>query len=462
VEARDWAETFHSYHPGVTTMWLSGIGMEIFARRQGLSSDQLLGVAPSKPGTLDAAVTAGVIPMALAIALCIALSTVLLKRIAGQRLAFVGGFLLALDPFFIAYSKVFHVDALLSAFMFVSALFLLNHLHHTRRLDLILSGAFAGLAFLTKSPSIFLIPFAALAVVTYRLGTLWQRAEPPVGGQKPIRWLWECIRPLLIWGVVAAVVFTLLWPAMWVEPIRTVRRVVEGVFFHVETVHENPIFFNGQITHGDPGPLFYPATIAWKTTLVTLPAIGAGLVFALRRGYRRRYGKLIGLLAAYAVFFTVQMSLGSWKQVAYVVPAFPALDLIAAFGLTWGAEAVGRARWWQKSRWVPTAIIALALALQAGVGLPRHPYYGTHYNALLGGARVAQRILPLQDQGEGLDLAARFLNALPRTQRASATIHQRSGIVFKRAFEGNTSYDRVPWASYRVYYVNQVVRHLGG
>ena len=28
--ARDWAETHQSYHPGVTTMWLSGIGIKLF------------------------------------------------------------------------------------------------------------------------------------------------------------------------------------------------------------------------------------------------------------------------------------------------------------------------------------------------------------------------------------------------------------------------------------------------
>ena len=111
--ARDWAETFHSYHPGVTTMWLSGIGLRLFARQRGLSSDQLLGVAPTQPGTMGAAVAAGVVPMALVIALCIAISYPLLRRITGRRVAIIGSCLLAMDPFYIAYSKVLHVDALL-------------------------------------------------------------------------------------------------------------------------------------------------------------------------------------------------------------------------------------------------------------------------------------------------------------------------------------------------------------
>jgi len=464
VLARDWPETFHSYHPGVTTMWLSAIGLRLFAWQQGLSSDQLLGVEPTKPGTMDTAVAAGVLPLAFAIAVCIALSYLLLRRITDPKLAFVGGCLLALDPFYITYSKVLHVDALLAAFMFTSALFLFSYVRRARRRDLLLSGVFAGLAFLTKSPSLFLIPYTALVVGMDSLLALGPGSEAPVRGRAWGRRLWDFIRELLFWGGIAAVVFVLLWPAMWVEPLDTVRRVADGALFHVETIHENPIFFNGKVTRGDAGPMFYPATVAWKTTLVTLPMVGVAWVLALPwfRWSKDGHRKMVWALTIYVICFTIQMGLGDWKQTAYIVPAFPALDVIAALGLVQSAKALGRIRRWQNRHWVPTAFLVLALALQAGIVLPRHPYYGTHYNFLLGGARAAQHILPLQDQGEGLDLAAQYLNTLPHAQRASAVIHQRSGIVFKRAFEGHTSYTRVPWASYRIYYVNQIIRHLDG
>jgi len=462
VLAHDWPETFHSYHPGVTTMWLSSIGLRLLAWQQGLSSDQLLGVEPTKPGVMTDAVAAGVIPMAVVIALCIALSYTLLRRFADQRLALVGSCLLALDPFYIAYSKVLHVDALLTAFMSVSALSLLAYLRRARWHDLVLSGVFAGLAFLTKSPSLFLIPYAALVAGTNELITPMLKPKTPGERQRWVGRLWRVTRALLVWGGVAAVVFAALWPAMWVEPLRTVRRVIDGVFFHIETVHENPIFFNGEITHEDPGPLFYPATIAWKTTLVTLPMFFAALASTVIRFRQGKYTRTIWWLTVYVLCFTLQMNLGDWKQIAYVVPAFPALDVIAASGIVQISEGIGRLRWLRRWRWLPTLIIALTLALQASIALPRHPYYGTHYNALLGGTRTGQRILPLQDQGEGLDRAAQYLNTLPRTQRATAVLHQRSGIVFKRVFEGHTDYVRVPWASYRVYYINQVMRHLGG
>jgi hypothetical protein len=42
--------------------------------------------------------------------------------------------------------------------------------------------------------------------------------------------------------------------------------------------------------------------------------------------------------------------------------------------------------------------------------LVRHPYYGTHYNELLGGAATASRLFPLAEFGEGLDLAGQYVD----------------------------------------------------
>jgi hypothetical protein len=61
-----------------------------------------------------------------------------------------------------------------------------------------------------------------------------------------------------------------------------------------------------------------------------------------------------------------------------------------------------------------------------------------------------------------LALAAQYLNNLPRAQRASAGIYKRSASIFRRNFVGLTSIVNDPRANYRVYYINQVMRRLGG
>lgn len=453
-------ETYQSYHPGVTVLWLSGVGMRALGWQRELTSGQLLGEEPALPGTAADAVTAGVIPLAFVIALCIMLSYIPLKRITDRNVALIATLFMALDPLYLSYSKVLHLDALLGTFMFTSALFLLSYLQRTKWLDLVLSGAFAGLAFLTKSPSFFLIPYASLATGVY---TLLARNNDTI--QTDLRgWgrrLWVIARTLLTWGAVSIAVFVALWPAMWVQPFVVVRNIVNGVFFHVETIHQNPIFFNGRAEFGDPGPLFYLATIAWKTTSVTLPAVCVALLSALACIRRNTRSRLTLLLGAYVVFYTAQISLSNWKQMSYMVPAFPMLDILAAMGLIQVVEAIGRLRWWQNRRWVPVALVVLAVSFQAVVVLPLHPYYGVHHNRLLGGSRVAQRVLPLQDQAEGLDLAAQYLNTLPRAQQARAMVFSYGADLFRRHFIGLTTIEPDPWTDYRVYYVNQTERSLG-
>lgn len=456
VLAGEWSHTFQRYHPGVTTMWLSGVGLRLFSWRHGLSSEEMMGTAPTKPGLIDSAVSAGVLPVALFISVSIVLAYLVLRRTVGRRAAVAAGVLIALDPLYLTHSKMIHVNGLLTACMFLSVLFLLDFIRRKRLYSLVLSGLFAGLSFLTKSPSIFLAPYALLLVGFHRLTS--RRGEPGRGSWTDR--LVEILRDLFIWGGCAGLVFFVLWPAMWVEPLEVFRRIVDKLIFHVETTHYNPVFFNQESSFEDPGVLFYLVTIGWKTTLVTLPLSLAGALFTLRRvdGDERRW--VTWSLIVYAGFFTLQMSLGGWKQIAYLVPIFPAIDVIAALGLVEIAASVARRVRPPGRMNVSAGLIVLPLLLQAVVVLPRHPYYGTHHNALLGGSGTARHVLPLQNQNEGLDLAAAYLNDLPRAQRATAGLHQRGAATFRYEFIGLTTTLDEPGVDYRVYFLNHVMRQL--
>jgi hypothetical protein len=266
--------------------------------------------------------------------------------------------------------------------------------------------------------------------------------------------MWEIIRTLLIWGGIAAVVFCLLWPAMWVEPLESLRKMGAPIFSHVGSTHRKPIFFNGEVTTNDPGLQLYVATIGWRTTMVTLPMILVALGYGLFRARRNRLGPLIWLLVAYVFFFSLQMGLSAHKASRYLLPVFPVLDVIAAIGLVQIAKGVGRVRW------APAGLIGSLLAFQALISLTRHPYYGTHNNALLGGSKVAQRVFALQEQLEGLDLAAHYLNTLPRAERARTAIHRRGGNLFRSISVGMTTTFDDPQVDYRVYFIHHMVRDL--
>jgi hypothetical protein len=459
--AGDWAGTYQQYHPGVTTMWVAGFGLRLYMATHGLSSDDMLNPELIPPDLRGQPHEAGVAALGLVITACIGLCYVLLARLTNWPVAFSGGCLLALDPFYIAQSKIVHVDALLASFMLISVLFVISYLQQKRWPYLIFSGMFAGLAFLTKSSSGCLIPYVVLIMIAYWAPKRWRTPAGLSGMRIHGRYFWNVCRDLGVWGLVAACVFALLWPAVWVIPGQVFSGVVQRALFHVETPHYNPTFFAGRVIYGDPGPLFYLAVIGWETTVVTLPALLATALFLLRRARSGEYDGPVWWLLVYACAFTVAMMLAARKELRYLLPIFPALDVLAAWGLAQIASVLGQ--WGQRRKriWVPMAIVMTALVAQAGAVFSHNPYYSTHHNLLLGGSRAARYILPLGDQGEGVDLAVRFLNGYPRAEQITVGLQERGDLVFRRSFVGSAQPIESPNVDYWVFLVNPIQREIG-
>ena len=162
---------------------------------------------------------------------------------------------------------------------------------------------------------------------------------------------------------------------------------------------------------------------------------------------------------AYACAFVVLMSLAARKEQRYLAPVFLALDVLAARGLVEAAAAIGRCSRLQKPAVASAAFLCAGLVVHAGAVLRHTPHYGTHYNLLLGGSRVAQHVLPLGDQGEGLELAARFLNHQAKADEMTVAVH-RGSLVFRRNFEGATAPIDAPNVDYWVFQINAVQREL--
>jgi hypothetical protein len=209
--------------------------------------------------------------MVLAITLVLAVSFGAAVRLFGWGTAFAGFLLIAVDPFHIAHSRLLHLDGLSSSLVLLALLAFLNFLYRgERRLDLALSAGAAGLAWLTKSPTLFLAPFMGL-LVFLTLAEKWRSLKRLE--RKDFRW---GAATLVIWGAVGLGVFVLLWPAMWVDPLFTLYRVLRAMVGYAAQGHDSPVYFNGAIVDGDPGFHFYPVTYLWRTT----PFVLLGLALA--------------------------------------------------------------------------------------------------------------------------------------------------------------------------------------
>ncbi len=207
----DLANTYQQYHPGVTLMWLSGIGAQSFLLLHGETTEGRWYLDETvRPSVKTDAIALLVLPLALVISLSITAAYLLLIRLVDRRIALVASFLLALNPFYLTYSRVVHVDALLASFMLLSMLALLVFLRERRERYLMLSGGFAGLALLTKTPSVFLVPYTALILTVAIVGSSDKNLRTLNWGQW-IDSLTSVVRYLLIWAVVDVLVFVALY-----------------------------------------------------------------------------------------------------------------------------------------------------------------------------------------------------------------------------------------------------------
>jgi hypothetical protein len=352
----------------------------------------------------------------------------------------VATLLLALDPLHISVSKTLHVDALMSVFVMLSVLWmfvLVGGTGQKRRRYILLSGVFAGLALLSKTPALFLVPYFIFCLIVAKAsGSLKLGGGGAFSLRKRREWLkpaGEVLRAVILWLLALAVTCTLLWPSMWVQPGDTLNLAFAETRRYSGTPHPNPILFMGETTLEDPGPLFYPVNLALKTTVITLPGFILGVIFLLSRELDQRQRLVVSLAVAFVVLFTVQMTLGQKKFIRYNLPVFQFIDIVAGFGAVHGLRWLARGR-----RQLLNLGLLLVVAGQAAVSIPRHPYYGTHYNRMFGAPKAILEtgIVAGQEQGEGLDIAGAYLNGLPMASIVAVGA-QISG-SFGRYFDGQT------------------------
>jgi 4-amino-4-deoxy-L-arabinose transferase-like glycosyltransferase len=440
----DFGDTYWHFYPGVTMSWLGMAGL----LAQYLVGGAGLSLAAFLRQDISHLIAAARAPFAVLTAGSVAGVYLLARPLFGQRTALVGAILLAVDPFYLAHSRVIHVDAPTAAFMALSALSFA--LFWQERLaggpgDLrwaAFSGGMAGLAMLTRSPAPYLFAFIPLAAL---VGGVIERPR------RPVRWL----SALALFGAVAAVVFFALWPAMWVDPAGTLRRMLAETYGKVEAGHVT--YFLGRVSD-DPGPLFYPYVVAFRLTPLT--SLGALLGLALAIFTSRSKARAATWYAWAYVFLLFLLALTSpKKQDRYLLAVFPFIDLLAAGGLVGLLELMGLRITDYGLRIAYYLLAAGALLLGLTFTLPHYPYFFTYYNALMGGLPAAVDKVPV-GWGEGMERVGAYLNGLPEAHklRVAAVPAQCLRPYFSGQVEQfHTAYPALA-ADYVVLYMNQVQR----
>lgn len=484
----DFQGTYWHFYPGVTMSWLDGLGLGLgwmFARLAGATIQPF--VAYIQGDILDFMLAVR-LPYVLLTAASVAGFYLLARRLLGRGVALLGSLFLAFDPFYLAHSRVAHGDAPVTVFMGLSTLALFIYLQAPSRYDihgspgegqgaadagrrwLILSAIMGGLAALTKAPGQFLAPFVVVVGVGHWL-TESRRTR------RFNWWLARCwLTDLSLWGGVAALVFVVLWPAMWQDPAGTLIRMLNETFGKVEEGHL--VFFMGQPML-KPGLGFYPYVTLFRLTPITLIGFLASLALVVVRWATphseedevvrlpSRYG-VVSLLWLFVICLVLFGSLSPKKQDRYLLPLFPFLDLLAAFAFVEISRNV-KQRISSKANThytlrnihhvlhvvVPISLLIIHIFPVVTV----YPYYLAYFNPLMGGLPRAIKTT-LVGWGEGMEQVAAYLNQRSDADQlyVAAVPAQTFLPYFRGRGENFYTNDVALRADYVVLYVSQVQR----
>jgi hypothetical protein len=507
----DWAATSVNLTPAVTTTWLGSLGLALYYQFNraviNLSFTDWLASLP------EFRVELGVLaatrwPMVVLTSLSVVVFYLLACRLFNSTLAFLAAVFMALDPQPVALSRILGHDAPTAVFMSLAVLLLLLTIKPAgeqgsrgageifslprspapalRRaglasetpegasgvLTLILSGVAAGLAFLSKAPAFFLIPLTAmvLAISEIRFSRLG--------------WL----KPFTLWLVVAYLTFVICWPAAWIDPVGQPLAVFQNAFLSATDQEEADD--EGYWLVPDLGPFYYLVNGGFKLSPLVMVGVGLAAIFWTRRrvsGSSFIASPLLWLFI-FILLFTIFMTASDKRSARYILPIFPPLAIIAAYGwlqlyqvasskvagsrvansrvvddnvadISYATRHTPQATRLTSHISHPTSQIArltfiTILILSALVILlPYAPYYFTYFNPLLGGPFTAPHLVKI-GWGEGLDRVGRFL------QREDQTRGSRVGTAYASTvapfFDGDLSSVTGDYLDYVVLYSKQV------
>lgn len=406
---KDWRfnDMLQTTHPGVTTMWVVGAAITV---------KMLFSHIPFSGQNVHYFVTTAQLSIALLNTLAVPVAYVFLRvrettqtgprsLLRNARLvpawSFLASLFIALDPFLIGYSRVAHVDALMGSLLFLACLAAIIYAQKNyNRRWLVTCAIFSALAILTKIPAIFALPFLIFVMLVHS----WPRID------------WKArMRDLVLWLMLIVLLCIIVWPAiLWVPDPKGNILVLKRDF---ATAALTPHDMTEDYTLN---PWHYPAALITRTTPVTLVfslvAIISLLLLPLltkeRSPAEGEAGevKLFWLLIAYIFFFILMMTLGAKKGDRYILPVWPAIDVLAASGVlilarsAWTKRALRSS---ERDQVLVPAVIGTLLAMALVITDYRyHPYTIAYSNPLF-----ADNLSQELGWGEGLDQVGAWLNA---------------------------------------------------
>ena len=366
----DFIKTIQKYHPGITLMWIGSIGVKI----HNFYYETILKISPPDN---DVRVIFGlhfIQKLCIVVVIGLVLVSVyrVLNKLFGKKYAFLATALVSLEPFYVALTRVVHLEGLMTSFMLASYVWFYYFLTDTtQRKRLYISGIFTGLAILTKTSSLFLLPFMGL------MAFLWYWI-PSKSFKSSLKSSFSIYGK---WILAAIITFIVVWPAMWTNPLLAIGTLYKGIFtVGVEGGHEQFYFLKYTL---DPGPLYYFVVFGLRSSVTVVAGLIGYLFVSKKLSVEKK--KFAFYTFLFAILYLVFLTIPSKKLDRYIIPSMTGLIFIAAFFYEYVFTQV-------RSRFRVVGIALLGLIVIFPL-VTVHPDYFSYYNPLFGGLHTGIRVL---------------------------------------------------------------------
>lgn len=343
----DFQKTNQKYHPGVTLLWVGTIAVKFHT----LVNDYI-SPNPSSENSVDYMFSLNYYQILFVVIFCAFLYFflyLLISKLWGELKSLVVLAVIALEPFFMGLTTTLHLDGILSILMINCLVSFYLFLSKDNKKYLYLSAVFMGLALLTKTTALLLLPILVVVYIFTRhrfrelplLNSLWAlnltsnpnkilttlksffTSLPKMLAAKNffkiifsrgLPFYKNFIFTFFIFSLISCLVYFLLWPSMWQFPIDTINTVYKGVT--VGTDDHSQIFF-GQLV-SDPGPLYYLLVFITKTPVYIFLAVLLALYIQLNTTYKKYTFEIFILMSS--ILFLIEISIPSKKLDRYILP----------------------------------------------------------------------------------------------------------------------------------------------
>jgi len=390
-------ETYRASHPGVSLMWVGGGAIEIFSRLyehffQALPVINEYIIFPWRSLFIKLALVFSILFVYL-------LAAFLISRIFNKKSAVLFFIFLSLEPYVLAHDRIFHLEGLLTAFIFVSGLFSMYFWKKKELKYLVFAAIFASFSFLTKTTGIFAFLFFFLCAVVM------------FNHEKKI--LFRKTLAVFLGFVFLFCFFVFMFfPAMWVSPLDILSRMFLGNLSLLETGHSQ--YFLGNWSD-NPGLLFYPLVFLFKSSPILTFWVFGFLAYVLWKlgvvkrthKFSRKNLKEKVLIILFVLFYVVEISLSPKKVPRYILPIYPPLLLLMSISFV---EIYEKCKNLKKYIVIFMFLAVLSLVLTVHKTFPDFLAYT---NPVLGGMKKADYYIGNKHFGFGLREVADYMNKKP-------------------------------------------------